>query len=137
MPITVVEGFGTKFGYATTLGGTYTYLGEVLDLTPPALVTQDIKTTHMLTANKVHTYRPGLVEPGECKVTIHFDHTENASLYALRNQNYFWQVLFSDGSKLSCAGYLKEIGQKTPMDGLVNTELTIKASGDFTFVAGT
>ena len=131
-------GYGTTFSYCATQGGSYTALAEVVDLTPPEHEAEDVKTTHMTTAGKVHTYQAGLIEPGETEVVIHFDKTIEATLRGtLFGADYYFKITFADGSVLAFAGYLKKIGEETPLDDIVVVNLTFKVSGAPTFTPAT
>lgn len=133
MSTTLIEGYGTKFGYCTTVGGTYTFLGELIDFTPAEKVASKIKTSHMLSPSKTHTYRAGMREPGEAKAVIHLDKVEYAALDALIGTIYYWETYFSDGSIETQQGFLMSKGPKVEMDGIDTVELTICMTGPNTF----
>lgn len=133
MPFAEIEGFGTGLGYGALLAGPFTPLTEVVDVDAPEEDVSDISTTHMKSAGKVKTYRSGLIEPGEAKVTINMDKTEYGTLRGFRGVTKFWQVLYADGSAEVFQGYIKKIGKKTPIDGINTVELQFKVSGDITY----
>jgi hypothetical protein len=140
------EGFGTllQYGDASTgsASASWTNIARIVDIEPPMAEASDIKTTHHQSASHTHEYQAGIIEPGECKVTIQFSPTNEASLRGLLRTPKGFRVLFSDGggiatnsSRLTFDGYLKSIGEKTPLDDIVTEELTFKCSGPSQFVA--
>jgi hypothetical protein len=133
-------GYGTTIGYATTSGGSYTSLAEVVSIDFPEFSVDDIETTHMLSTNKWKTFQAGLKDGGELGVTIHWDKTVMTTVMGtLLAADYFWKVTFNDittGSTMIVPGYIKGVGAETPLDDIVTVALTIKVSGEPTYAAG-
>lgn len=139
-----VESYGSLFEYGNqstySASTTWTSIGTIVNMDLPKITTSDIKNTALNGTTHVHTYQPGMMEPGEHKVVVQFTATQFAALQGLRRTSKGWRITFNDQvtttpSKLGWDGYIKEIGNVIgSADDLVTTEVTIKVSGDFTFV---
>jgi len=79
------KGFGTKFQYTTDGGTTWTDVGEIIDVSPPAPSKDVIDTTHHGSVAGTRTKMGGLVDPGQSSIEVQFD-TENATHQELQTR---------------------------------------------------
>lgn len=79
------KGFGTKFQYTDDGGTTWTDVGELLDVTPPAPSKDVIDTTHHGSVSGTRTKMGGLVDPGQSTLEVQFD-PDNTTHQALQTR---------------------------------------------------
>lgn len=136
-------GYNTRLAYGNmpTASGSsiWTEFAEVDSITPPSLEADDIETSHMTTPGQVKTFIAGWADPGEIEMTIAFQKAQAATVYDLFRKQRGYRVEFNDhpspsGSKLLCDGYIKSIGPEVDRENLTVVNVTIKASGEVTFI---
>lgn len=143
---TAEAAFGITFGYADTIDGSYTSLGEISDLTPPSITKDIIETTNHGSTNGVKTYIGGLVDNGEASVTVNYD-PEDAAHTAVRNLAKtaheatsalkFFKFTFanSGASTEAFQGIVTGFEQSAPIDDKLSATFTIKVTGEVTYTA--
>lgn len=113
--------------------GTFTNVAEVIDLTPPNTMTDDVDATHFESPNKFREYIPGLIEPGDCSFRINWipNDTTGARLMALRTSGEVLQhqVTWPNGVTWTFSAYVKGFEPDTPIDGRMTATVTCKVSG--------
>jgi len=135
-------GYGSKVYYATNTAGTpgsYTVIGQTLDIKGPDSEVGDIKLTNNDSPYNTKEYAPGMVEPGTIGWEMVFDDTIHATLYALfGNQTlYFWKEVFTDGSTMVAPGYLKKLPITTKTEDEADmVSVEVKLTGLAVFTAG-
>jgi len=113
-----------------------TSVSKIDSITPPNPSGEDVETTDMSASDGYHTYIPGLVDGGEVTVTLKFDKTQEATLYALIRVVASFLITFPCSSKWFFPGYLKALGEaEVTKGGLMTTQATFKVSGAPLFTA--
>jgi hypothetical protein len=138
------RGFGMQFHYRKKDGGDYTALGEITDITPPAISRDLIETTNH--SSNVKSYLGGLVDYGEVSVTVNYDPdgTDDVGLRSLATggtydsggvsenpANYDFKVTYSDAGNTveSFNGIVTGFETSSPIDAQLTATITIKVSG--------
>ena len=128
-------GFGAKFSCEDVAGNAnYVLSVEVTDITPPASKLDAIDATHMQSPGGLREFIPGLIDAGECSITMAFD-PQSATDVLLQA----WQaarekrsacITFGDGTKWTFSAIPTDyaIGAVT-IDGKMTATLTAKLSG--------
>jgi hypothetical protein len=129
-----VEGYGVTVEH----GAGPTALTGVIEVTPPTMETADIDTSHMETSNRVKTFTPGWITPGEATIRLHHAPTQTQALRALQTARTVetWLITWVDGSSDTGSAYVKRVGIPTEREGLVTVDVVIKLSGAWTFDDG-
>lgn len=129
-------GYGIVFARGNDDGPpeTFTALGELIDITPPAEVVDDIEASHHGSPNAGKEYIPGMIEPGEISLTIAHvpgstaDTQINTDLRARQARN--WQITYTDkeGNVIEdvFSGYVKSNTPTTPLSDRKTSEVVIK-----------
>lgn len=107
--------------------GTFFSVGGIVNITPNAPSNADIKTTDA--SQHEHDYEPGRVEPGEITVTVKYTAARAVVLNALIGLKKSWRVLFKDLTGYGVQGYIKMVGPKVDIEGMVTHDVTIKCAG--------
>ncbi|MEN8819908.1 MAG: phage tail tube protein [Abyssibacter sp.] len=129
-------GYGIKFkrgdGAETEV---FTELGELIDITPPALATDDIDASHHGSPNAGKEYIAGMIEPGEIALTIvHVPgDAANTQLNSdqLDRQSRNWQIEYVKGGNTvvdTYYGYVKSNTPTTPLNDRMTSEVVIKVA---------
>jgi hypothetical protein len=130
------KGHSTKLKYGEQgATPTYTDLGKVIDITPPAPEAEEIDISTMDSEEQWKEVTAGWADGGEVEVTARYDKAKNAAVYALFRADKAYQVEFSDGSTWSFNGFLKKIGNEVERQGIVTIKLTLRVSGKPVFAA--
>lgn len=130
---------GTKLFYGNTGAEATTRLGNIkgYDSLPSAEVAEiDITRVDQEDGNAIDWWRqfaPDRITAGDLGVTIGLDKDLVETLYGLLRAERSWKILFSDGSKLTFEGFLKNIEPGVETDGEITFGLTMKPSGKVTF----
>ncbi len=125
-------GFGTGVGYADTENGSYTFIAELTDVTPPTIEVNDVDVTNHGLVDLFRDFTPGLGNAGEVEFKLLFDKTAEALLYSLIRTSKFWKVQLpldvgeSTASNWKCLGYIKSLGTMTPLDDKMECSCKIK-----------
>lgn len=106
---------------------------EVIEISPAEPSRETKEKTHFKSPGGVKEFLGGLIDPGECEVTV--QHDQNADLSALvgylqEDAPRPWGIDFADaGGVEKFNGILTNIGRSTPMGDLLKTKLKFKLSG--------
>ena len=137
-------GYETRLAYGNmpTASGsnTWTEFASVQEITPPSLEADDIETSHMTTPKQIKTFMAGWADPGEAELTLEFEKSEVTKVYDLFRVKRGYRIEFNDaptpsGSKLRFDGYIKSIGAEADREGLTTVNVTVKVSGEVSFIA--
>lgn len=130
-----VIGKGTTVGYATTINGSYTTVGEVTDASPPdEAIGADIEMTHYTSDNETLEYTAGWKEPGEAQFQINFVPSTYQAMRLLLGTKRFWKFTYRDGSYDKCEAYIKRISKAVPIKDRIQATITLRTSGAPSFV---
>lgn len=128
-----ISGFGTTIGVGATTSGPFTDIAEVLDISGFNAEVTDIETTHNDLATPWKTYIAGLVEGGEVTFGINYAKAARATLEGYIGVAKGIKITYPDGSDHTFNGYVKGLGQETPMDDRMTCPCTIKVAAKPTF----
>lgn len=129
-------GKGTSLGYSDTQGGSYTSVGEVIDVAPPdEAVANDIELTHYLSDNDTIEYKPGWNEPGESTFQINFVPAQYQTLRLLKGVTKWWKITYHDGSFEVTQAYIKRLSKAVPIKDRITATITLRTSGATSFSA--
>jgi hypothetical protein len=117
---------------ATIAGATTTsFLAQILAVDPPNESRVAIPSSHLGTTGR-HTHIPGkLVEPGECRVTIHHDPTLEPPIDLVPE---VWTITYpnSGATTKQFTGFFTNYEPTGELEGKMTARVTIKISGDIT-----
>tara|TARA_R100001086_G_C11763177_1_gene238658 strand:- start:111 stop:548 length:438 start_codon:yes stop_codon:yes gene_type:complete len=139
--------FGMKLSYKKD-GGVYAELGEITEITPPAITRDLIETTSHASQNK--TYLGGLVDFGEVSCTFNYDPdgtddvafrdlagggTTDGGGISANPANYSFKIEYNDAGDTTeeFNGIVTGFETSTPIDGQISATVTIKVSGSVTY----
>lgn len=131
-----IIGKGTTLGHATTSGGSYTTVSEVIDVNFPEPEAADVETSHYTTANGINEYMPGWVEGGDVEFEVNYNKVEYPLLQAIFKTKLYWKITLPDASTLIFHGYINKLGGPIPNKDRVTNKIKIKVLDIPAFVAG-
>ena len=120
---------------------TFTAIANVTDISLP----EHERATHDATAhdspNKYREWVFGLIDSGEASLTVHYDPAVHTTLLddLEDDEPRNWQIAWpasAGGGRLDFKGGITGFSGSAPADGLLGAEITIKATGKVTPVAG-
>jgi hypothetical protein len=123
-------------GFGSTLAGSS--LGTVVEITTiggPNIEVDDIELTHMASPNGYKEFIGGLIDGGTIDLTINYTKAQITALSAALGVSDTITITLPDTSTWVFGGYVKSLGQETPMGDKISNSITIKASGKPTFTA--
>jgi hypothetical protein len=124
-----VKGKATALAYDADGIGTYTTIGQVLEVTPPPEAAEAIDVTHMDSANGYTETDPGWIAAGDCTATIQYAKAQLTTLYSQLAVEQWWKITYAGGSNDRWYGFLSEIRPMVEAAGIVTVALTIAVSG--------
>jgi hypothetical protein len=134
--------YGISLSYSATLGGSYTALAELLDITPPEETVENAKVYRSDNTAAVVEKIAGWTDIGDAEATITYQPGARASIAAMRGLFKFWKVVYPlVGSQAasdvdSFYGFISHIGKETPLKDAMKCKIKITISGDNTFTQG-
>lgn len=130
---------GTTLSYASSFGGVYTTLAQVVEIEDVVLKRMKIDTSHLTSSANTKTCRAGMVEPDPFKFKLQYSKTVHATLLAFvsaDSPNYFWKITLSDGSTYIVEGFIAEFATvpKATNDNVFENNIAVQpvAAGVFT-----
>jgi len=130
MTTAAIIGSGTTFSGAA-LGA----LAELLDVSGPEVSVSDVDATSMGSTDNFEESIPGLANGGEVTLELNFLKASVTALYAAIRVVDTFTITLPDGSTNVFSGYLKGIGQKTPVKDKITVSATFKVTGKPAFTA--
>ena len=134
---------GTGCVIQVYIAAAYVTIASVRDISAPSMKTTSIDTSSR--ASLARTFAPGMVDPGELVFDIVYDPDADShaagvagGLVKLEKDGTVcnWQLLFPVATTItgcSFSGFVTKLDIKTPMDGAMTADLTIKISGAVTW----
>lgn len=116
-------------GATAVASTTWTAFAGVTEITPPKPSIAKIDTTNFESPDEAREYEPGLMEVDDVEITLQFDKTQAAAVYALLSSKKGFRVLFADGSKWELDGFISGYGDAIDREGIITTAVTIAVSG--------
>jgi hypothetical protein len=127
----ILLGAGTTLGVLS--GGSYVAIANVVSIGGPDITVADVDVTVLLSPNLWKQYIPGFKEGGTIQMECRYDHLQFAALFNSLGSAQNYQILFTDGSKFQCPGYLNALSTNIPLEEDVGSPFTLKVSGQPTF----
>lgn len=129
-------GFGTLFEVSDDGGTTYDPLAEITEITPPAESVDIVDVTHMGSPEATREFIDGLIDAGECTVTLNFipGSTSDDTIAAMREPQDV-RIVFPNGYTWAFTALKSGYEVEAPMDGKMAATLTMKVSGPKTRTA--
>jgi hypothetical protein len=108
-------------------------LGNITAINGPEIETDDVNITNLSSPNLFKVWMAGWADAGVAEMEANFDPGTFATLYAQIRVSNSWQIVFSNGSKWTFTGYLKNIKTENPLEEQVTMPFSIKITGQPTF----
>ena len=134
------QAYGITFKF-TPNGGSEQTVGELVDITPPA-ITKDVIETTAHDSGGIKTYLGGLVDFGECSITVNYDpdgsqHAAARDLAKTVNDaaDTSFTITYNDAGATTetFSGIVTGFTQETPIDDKMSATFTIKVTGSVTY----
>ena len=128
-------GWSAEFWLAAA-NGTLTQLDEIIAITPPQSVADDVEATHMLSPNRRREYIAGLIEDGEGDFEMNYvpgsatDAICRAALDDGEEREY--RIVVPDGNfgwKIEGTARVRGYARNVPIDDRMTATVTLKFSG--------
>ena len=143
---------GMTFSWSTDNGSTDELVGELVDITVPSISKETIETTNHNSAG-VRTFMGGLIDFGECSITVNYDVDDAVGGSSTSNHEGLrdlaatafetagtggdtkvFIITFPDGSStMTFGGIVTGFELSTPIDDVVKATYTIKVSGSVNY----
>lgn len=134
-----IDGFGTLFKRGDGAGPeVFTTVANVTSISNPEMARVTYDATAHDSPNHRREHVGGLVDGGECTITLNYDPDAHAALrddlddIEPRNYQIVWPVQAGGGVDQFSA-YLTGISGESPHDNLITAELTFKVTGDVVY----
>lgn len=131
-----VPAVGTKLllgdGAGTEL---FTELAEVMDISLSGEDASEIDVTDLSATDRRRKFKPGIIDPGSCEVTLNFvpGNTQHESLRTLQaagtTRNWRIQWPTSPVKTWEFAGFIKSINWSAQVEDTIKSNVTIRVSG--------
>lgn len=135
-------GFGAQFGYADTLGGSYTNFANVMDVMSPQLTVARIDKSYHGMTDPYREKFAGLADAGEADFVLFFLKTALTTIYGFHRTDKFYRVRFptlsgeTTPSMWRCAGFIADLSTPIPLDEKMLMNVKVVFSGKPTFTEG-
>lgn len=128
-------GWSAEFWLAAA-NGTLTQLDEIITITPPQSVADDVEATHMLSPNRRREYIAGLIEDGEGDFEMNYDPgsaTDAICRAALNDgEEREYRIVIPNGAfgwKIEGTARVRGYVRNVPIDDRMTATVTLKFSG--------
>ena len=116
-----------------------TTVGELRDITPPALTRNTFETTNQ--NDEDDSYVVGIRRKGELSFTVNMllsgDATHGKASGLLKayidGTKDLWGIYFPDGATWLFSGFLTNFVPKAPVDGELSADITVRPTGETVF----
>jgi hypothetical protein len=129
-----ISAHGTLIARQNLGSGAFTTVGELRDITPPALTRNPIETSNQ--QDDDDSFVVGMRRRGELQFQIGFlpgdaTHDEATGLVKSWNdgQKDGWRVTYPDGSTWIFSGYITNISPSAPTDDGLVADVTVRPTG--------
>lgn len=134
MPATAAKtGFGTTFGIESATPGTYTALGEVVNVTAPGLTRDTVEASHHGSTGRIREHIGGMRDSSEASVELNYVAGGSAwdalkAAYDLDTPvNY--KVTFPNSETVIFPALITELSPATPINDRMMLTAKFKVSG--------
>ncbi len=125
-----ISGAGTTLSHATTIGGSYTVVGELIDINFPEGMLEFVDATHYTSASSTKEF---ILIPwkewSDVEFEINYVSAEAVILNGLLATALFWKITLSDGKVYGFPGVLRKMGGAIPNQNKVTQKGAIKITG--------
>jgi hypothetical protein len=128
-----IKGKGTKLGYAATAIAAPTNIAEIIDIDGPEKEIKSIDVSNMDSPDDIDESIPGNASLKDVSFDINFEEDQEDLLETQFGVQQFWTIELPNGAKRTFPGYLKKIGAKIPMGGVIRTSVAVAVTGKTTF----
>lgn len=122
-------GAGTRF-YRSDDGEIWEQIAKVMDLSPPGITRGSSEKTFLEDTNNSKSFEPGMIEPGECELSLEWDKTDpmQAKLKAdlMTKSNFHYGIRFPDDSFDTWPGHITEWGKELPKEETIQRKVKFK-----------
>lgn len=132
------KGFGTTVDYLSTAPSTYSTIGELVAVTPPAKTRETIDATHMLSPDGYREFISSLRDGGEATFTFNY----TAAGYAILEDHFdddepaTYKITLVDGATIVFSGLVTEHPiDDIAIDDKVGMSATVKVTGKPVYTA--
>jgi len=137
MTTNAMSGHGTLLQRApAATPGVFTTIGELGDITPPALTRNEFDATTQ--QEDIDSYVLGVLRRGAFSVSVNFiptnathDHLTGLQQALIDNEMCGWKFIFPDVSNTTwvASGQVQQFVPHAPVDGKLSADVTIRFSG--------
>jgi hypothetical protein len=132
-----IDGFGITLEYSTVGADVWTEIGAILGFTPPRGSSSPVKYPILNDPLRQELAIPGKRAANDFRLTVVYLSSRRALLESLRDQVKDFRFTYPDGSTLTGAAFITEVGEDEFTDTKeVATSITVQSSGGFTYAAG-
>ena len=129
-------GFDTTFGIGDGADPEgFDLIAEMTELNPPADAVDVVDKTHFRSPNRTRESGPGLTDPGECSIGLHFlpGVGDDAAIQALRAARKVgnYRITWPNGATWTFRGFLTTYEVTAPIDDRMTAMATFKLSGSY------
>lgn len=132
---TAIHSYGATLYYATSSGGSYTAVAEVVDIKDDLSV-GSTKVTNLTSPNAFHEYIPALGEGGETTFTLNYTRAQATTLFGYLRTVLYWKVILPNTDVYAFVGHISKFGLMIPDDDRITQDASIKVTGKPTLTAG-
>jgi hypothetical protein len=133
-----IIGASTTLGYGSTLGGSYTSYGEVVDVKQPGGQVGKVEATHYTSPNfEKEWLSQKWKERDDVGLKLNYFKSQQTLLESHLGLQQFFKITLPDGSTWVFPGFMAKIGGEIPNQGKVECEASITVTGAPTFTAAT
>jgi hypothetical protein len=123
-------GYGGVLEYATVGGSNWAALAQTKEIDVPDIKVKAVDKTNNDSPNATMERFPGLIDPGQAKVTLVYKKSVYVTLLTLLRVVKDWRITFSDAtSTATFTGFIVNLARKSPLDETEMLDVTIEATG--------
>lgn len=119
-------------------GGNFGTVGEVLDITPPAISRDAVESTHMGSPEGWREFIGGLKDGGEAQIEINFAPGSATATAFLNDINAdapgYYKIVFPDATEWGFSALATGLEPGIPIDDRMTATFTVKISGKPGFI---
>lgn len=135
-----IVGAGTTVSYCATSNGTFTAIGEVLDIKAPEVSVDLVEATSYTsgisgysgTTSAEEWVSAGWRKAGDVTLKVNYVAATSAAVEALLGTKKYWKITLPDTKVIAFAGFLTSFGSEIPLKNTITQDLKIKITGNVT-----
>lgn len=123
-------GYGFILSFATTIGGSYTPIGAILELKPGKISVANVKIERNDSPDLFGEKIFGWKDVSDWEVKVTYDKTQSAVLNAQVGVMQYWKFTRPDGTmSLPFQAGISELGEEVPLKDQMTSEFKLTVSG--------